>query len=160
MLIEQPLRLSDDPLPEIARALIDKGREFFSSVDCFDFVPSDYELVWRVLGSVAGARFCEWGSGLGVVTGLAEIRGFAAHGIEINASLVVASRRLLASAGLAASIEQGDYLAIEHRADVYFVYCWPGRMAATEAHFAATAPREARLLICHGQSDIRCKVRG
>jgi steroid delta-isomerase-like uncharacterized protein len=158
MLIEVPLHITDAPMSETATELIAKGRALIKSVDCFDFVPSDYELAWRVLRSLPRGRFCEWGSGLGIVTGLAELLGFEAHGIEIDAKLADTSRRLLAECHLRATIEVGDYLTSGGEADVYFVYCWPGKTAATEAHFEAIAPQSARLLVCHGQSDIRCKL--
>ena len=159
MLSEQTIVLSDTPLSERATAFVEAGRSRFSAVDCFDFVPSDYGQVWRVLDSLPRGRFCEWGSGHGIVTGLAEMLGFDACGIELDAALAAASRELLADFGLSARIETGDYFLSECRADVYFVYCWPGKTAATETRFKTISPPQARLLICHGQSDIRSKVR-
>src|SRR6516225_2515786 len=64
------------------------------------FVPSDYAGAYGVLTAVAaanlapGSRFCEWGSGFGVVACLAAMAGFDACGIEIEAELVDAARRL------------------------------------------------------------------
>src|SRR5262245_30630520 len=58
------------------------------------FVPSDFERVYGVLRAVAardlapGRRFCEWGSGFGVVAGLAAMLDFDACGIEVEAELV------------------------------------------------------------------------
>lgn len=136
------------------------------SVNCFDFVPSDYEAVWRVLSEVRGRfeepaepSFCEWGSGLGVVTGMAEIIGFRASGIEIDATLAELSRELLLSQGLKAPIVTGSYLEMTQTADVVFVYCWPGKMLETQQHFIDAAPENALLLICHGASDVRCRTR-
>ncbi len=159
MLVEIPLTPSDRPLSQLAVELIAQGRSRFRTVDCFDFVPCDYALAWRVLDSVPRGRFCEWGSGFGIVTGLAEILGFEALGLEIHPALADASRQLLADVGLTSRIQTGDYFADQFAADSYFVYCWPGLMTATEERFLAIAPAEARLLICHGQDDIRCKVR-
>jgi hypothetical protein len=54
------------------------------------FVPSDYDLVYRTLEMVrnqTGPEFCEWGSGLGVITCLAAMLGFDAVGIEIEPRL-------------------------------------------------------------------------
>jgi hypothetical protein len=96
---------------------------------------------------------------MGIVTGLAEMLGFDASGIEINAGLADLSRRLLADCGLASHIETGDYVKISSQAEVYFVYCWPSRIKATEARFEQIAPASAKLLICYGQSDIHLKVR-
>jgi hypothetical protein len=159
MLTELPIRLSDRPLSDAAAEFLREGRARFKSVNCFDFVPSDYELLWRVFDAQERGRFCEWGSGFGLATGVAELLGFDAFGIEIDTKLADASRRLLADFQLKSPIETLDYLDSPRSADLYFVYCWPGRMAATEAHFEQTAPHGARLLICHGQSDVRCKVR-
>jgi hypothetical protein len=159
MLAEVPIIVSDRPLSQVAIELIEQGRSRFRTVDCFDFVPSNYDLSWRVLDALPRGRFCEWGSGFGIVTGMAEILGFDARGIEINPKLADASRQLFVDLGLTSRIQTGDYLANRHEADVYFVYCWPGMLAATEECFLAVAPAGAKLLICHGQSDIRCKVR-
>ena len=159
MLMEQPLIPSDEPLSAAAAELIAAGRARFKSVDCFDFVPSDYELVWRILAVLPRGRFCEWGSGWGIITGLAEMLGFQACGIEADAVLAVASRKLLGEFGLSSPILTGDYLALPSKADVYYVYCWAGQFVATEVHFERTAPSSAKLLIACGQSDIRCRVR-
>ena len=159
MLVEAPMRPSSAGLPAATAAFLREGRARFGSVDCFDFVPCNYELVWRVLDSLPRARFCEWGSGFGIVTGLAEILGFEACGIEIDAPLADASRRLLADFGLTARIMTGDYLDVPCNADVYFSYFWPGKVMATEDRFAAISGRNAELLICYGQSDIRRKVK-
>jgi len=45
-------------------------------------------------GELGGRWFCEWGSGLGVVACLASMLGFDAWGIEAEADLVRAARRL------------------------------------------------------------------
>lgn len=159
MLVEQPLVPSDEPLSAAAAEFIAAGRARFKSVYCFDFVPSDYEVVWRVLAGVPRGRFCEWGSGWGIITGLAELLGFQACGIEGDAALAEGSRKLLAEHGLSCPIHTGDYLVLPSEADVYYVYCWPGKFVETEEHFERTAPPGSRLLIACGQSDIRCRVR-
>ena len=159
MLVESPVSSRDEPLSAIAAEFIAAGRARFQSIDCFDFVPSDYEHVWRILGGLRRGRFCEWGSGWGIVTGLAEMLGFQACGIEIDPQLASASRQLLAEFGLSSPILTVDYLTTPFAADVYFVYCWPGKVVSTEEHFERIAPRGAKLLIAYGQSDIRCKIR-
>ncbi len=153
-------------IQERARRLQVQAKEIARSVSCFDFVPSDYEAVWSVLSRVRSRFptdhapvFCEWGSGLGVVTGMAEILGFRAFGIEIDATLADQSRELMRSCGLTSNIITGSYMTLPHSADVIFVYCWPGRMLETEQHFIDTAPEHALLLICHGASDVRCKTK-
>lgn len=84
------------------------------------FVPSDYEAVWRALAAVRRQcpdlrQFCEWGSGFGVVAGLAAQLGFAAHGIEIDAALVATSRTWLAARGLRAAIAHGSFVPADDR---------------------------------------------
>ena len=152
-------------LPGSAKQLLATAALAAKSVNCFDFVPSDYEVVWKVLVEIRGRfpespapSFCEWGSGLGVVTGMAEILGFRATGIEIDATLAEQSRELMRSQSLSATVVTGSYLDMEHSADVIFVYCWPSMMLETERHFVRSAPANALLLICHGASDVRCKT--
>ena len=159
MLQEISLSLSDRPLSKAAADFLTEGRARFQSVYCFDFVPSDYEHVWRVLDALPRGRCCEWGSGFGIVTGLAELLGFKACGIEFDEKLVAASRQLLADFELRSSILQGDYLLTRCEAETYFVYCWPSRIVEAEEYFERTAPPGGKLLVCHGQSDIRCLVR-
>lgn len=159
MLVELPLPLTDAVLSPQARTFIAAGQARFRTVDCFDFVPSDYAFVWRMLAALPPARFCEWGSGFGIVTGLAEMLGWNACGLEIDARLADASRCLLAEFGLTAPILTADYLSSARPADVYFVYCWPGKIAETEDHFERIAPRGAKLLISYGENDFRCQAR-
>lgn len=155
--IEVPLTATDRPLCEAARQLIDQGRQRFSSLWVFDFVPCNYEVLWNVLDSLPRGRFCEYGSGWGIATGLAELLGFDAWGIELSGELATASRQLLSEHGLGARIEQGDYLQRQDQADIYFTYAWPSHMRLIEAHFVRIAPSGSRLLYCHGQDDIRCR---
>ncbi len=145
-------------LSEAARQLIERGREQFKSVDVFDFVPSNYEMLWDKLDALPRGRFCEFGSGWGIATGLAELLGFEALGIELAPELVIASRQLLAEQGLKARIAQGDYLERRDQADVYFTYAWPSHMRLIEEHFVQLAVAGSQLLYCYGQNDIRCKV--
>ena len=158
-LVELPLNPFHGPLPRRSAEFIRQGLQRARSIDCFDFVPSDYAVVHGVLASLRRGRFEEWGSGIGIVTGLAEMLGFEAHGIELHPALADAARLLLGDFGLSATIETGDYFQIDRPADVYFTYCWPGRMVRTEQRFMDTAPNHARLLICHGAEDVRSKVK-
>lgn len=138
---------------------IDEGLRRSKAIDCFDFVPSNYEVVYSVLDTMPRCRFCEWGSGIGIVTGLATMLGFDACGIEINEEMASASRELLVDFGVSAVIKTGDYFEIIHDADIYFTYCWPGQMTRVEQHFVCSTQTHARLLICHGAEDVRCKVK-
>ena len=159
MLSEIDLSISPCPIPDSVSAFIDEALQWAKDIDCFDFVPSNYQVVYRVLQAIQPGRFCEWGSGMGVVTGLAEMLGFTAYGIEIDGQLAVTSRKLLQDFGLMAPIETGDYFESTYSADVYFTYCWPGKILRAEEHFLSIAPDHARLLICHGAEDVRCKVK-
>ncbi len=159
-------RRSASAVPDSVQELIHAAAAEVRSVNCFDFVPSDYEAVWEVLCEIrrrfaepVQPAFCEWGSGLGVVTGMAEILGFRASGIEIDATLAEQSRELLQRHGLQATIVTGSYLEMMHTSDVIFVYCWPSRMMETQQHFIDAAPENALLLICHGASDVRCRTK-
>ena len=159
MIKEIPLTFSERPMSQAAADFVTEGRARFKSVYCFDFVPSDYELAWRVLDALPRGRFCEWGSGFGIVTGLAELLGYQACGVEMDEKLADASRKLLADFGLSSCILCSDYISADCHAQIYFVYCWPGKVVETEEHFARIASPGDRLLICYGQSDIRCLIR-
>ena len=147
------------PMPRLACELVQEGLRRAKAVDCFDFVPSNYSVVYAVLSAMPLGRLCEWGSGAGIVTGLAEMLGFAARGIEVDPRLADVSRGLLADFGLSATIHTGDYFESRCDADLYFTYCWPGQMERVQRHFESVAADHARLLICHGAEDIRCKVK-
>lgn len=152
---ELVLNLSKVEVPGEARELISAGLTRSLSIDWFDFVASDCEVVYTLLSALQRGAFCEWGSGLGIVTGLAEMLGYDAKGIEIHEPLANASRELLHQFGLRAEIEIGDVFERHDAADLYFTYFWPGKVPEAEAHFRAIAPAGSRLLIYYGPSDIR-----
>lgn len=161
MLREIPLPELNGQMPEQVQLFAAEGLRRAKRIDCFDFVPSQAEAVYRALAALpAQGRFCEWGAGIGINTGIAALLGYEAYGIEIHPQLASAARQLLADFQIQADIATGDYFVLSRPADVYFTYCWPGQMARVEEHFAQFAPPEARLLICHGAEDIRCKVAG
>ena len=58
-------------------------------------------------GLARGWRFCEWGSGFGVVVGLAALVEFDACGIEIEALLVAEARKLADDFDLPVEFGQG-----------------------------------------------------
>ncbi|MCP5489172.1 MAG: hypothetical protein H7A43_11060 [Verrucomicrobia bacterium] len=80
------------------------------------FIPSDYRAVYAALQYLAGgdlltgANFCEWGSGFGVVTGLAVMEGLTATGIEIEPDLIAASKGLLQDFEIDCLLLTGSYL--------------------------------------------------
>lgn len=158
-LLEIPLTPAQIELPPRGRELIRDGLARSRGIPCFDFVPSNYEVFYRVMAGLAPCSFCEWGSGMGIATSLAELLGFRAHGIEIDQALAAASRGLLADHGFQATIETGDYLRLDYPAELYFSYCWPGEMEQMKHRFEEIAPRHARLLVGYGAEDIRCLIR-
>ncbi len=121
-LVPLELQLVAEPLPPAtvaflasAQARLDAWFRRPGHTSGIGFVPSDHELVWRALAALRRAhpearRLLEWGSGFGVVTGLAASLGFEAHGLEIEADLVEASRQLLAEHRLRACIVQGSFV--------------------------------------------------
>jgi hypothetical protein len=158
-LLEVPLAPVVGAVPESAASFIGEGLRRSETIDCFDFIPSNYDVLYAVLGALRRGRLCEWGSGMGIGIGLAEILGFDACGIEIDAPLAAASRKLLADFGLSARVAAGSYFDVHRDADVYFNYCWPSQMQPVQDHFLSVARNHAKLLICHGAADIRCKVK-
>ena len=154
------------------------------------FVPSDFPRVYGVLQRVAdsslapGTRFCEWGSGFGVVAGLAAMLGFEAWGIEIEEDLVDAARQLaqdfdlpvefvhgsfiprgggdlVDAAGVSAwlnPLEGGAYEEIEldpDDFDVVFAYPWPDEEFVISDLFDRFASTGAILVTYHGIDDLR-----
>ena len=154
-LVSVPFLPTSRELSEKARELVCEGRRRAKHVNCFDFVPSNYELAWKTLDSLPRGRFCEWGSGLGIVTGLAELLGFESFGVEMDAELCRQSRELFLLSGLSARIYNEDYFQSSIRADNYYVYCWPSLIGPTEELFGRIANSDSLLLICYGQDDIR-----
>jgi hypothetical protein len=156
------------------------------------FVPSDYAGAYGVLHALLaanlapGERFCEWGSGFGVVTGLAALLGFDACGIEIDADLVDAARQLaddfdlpvqfardsFIPAGAAADLDAGGayaWLATDAGGaeeelglaaddfDVIFAYPWPDEEEATARLFRRHAAVGAVLVTYHGGEGFRLR---
>ncbi len=154
------------------------------------FVPSDFEKLWPALAAAQeqslapGSRFCEWGSGFGVVAGLAAKLGFDAHGIEIERELVLAARALLAAHGLVVKLAAGSFIppggegmarikaemawlltegadghALLHREptdwDVVFAYPWPGEEHVIERLFDRYARPGALLLTWRTEKGAR-----
>jgi hypothetical protein len=154
------------------------------------FVPCDFEAAYRALRAViddslpTGNRFCEWGSGFGIVAGLASMLGLDACGIEIHAELVREAERLakhfdlavqfvcgslvppggeeLAShtfefAWLSPAADQAyDELGLEvSDFDIIFAYPWPGEEEVIYSLFSRYAATGALLLTYHGIQGIR-----
>lgn len=84
------------------------------------FVPADYDTARSLLSSLrspgegvggkAGRRFLEWGSATGIITIMADMMGFDAYGIEIDASLVATARDAARRHRSAARFVVGSFL--------------------------------------------------
>jgi hypothetical protein len=166
--------------------------QFQQSAHIPGFVPSDAERVYCVLHSISetalapGQRFCEWGSGFGVVTSLAAVLGFEAWGIEIEAELVDAARQLAADFDLPAEFVHGSFIQrggedlVERNVgfswlvpdsgsayaemdldpddfDIVFAYPWPDEDQMTANLFQRFAAEGSLLITFHGGDDIRVR---
>jgi hypothetical protein len=181
--------------PEVRRFIRDAERR----IDDFQvwsripaFVPGNYEGAFRALRALAenpltrGSRFCEWGSGYGVVACLAAMLDFDACGIEIEAELVAEARRLADDYSLSVEFVAGSfvprggerrvYAAGEYAwmttdsdyayeelgldpddMDVVFAYPWPDEEAVTSELFDRYAGPGAVLVTHHGGDDFRLR---
>ena len=114
-------------------------------------------------------RFCEWGSGFGVVACLARMVGLDACGIEQAPELVEASRRLAAEHRLDVRFHEGSYLPPgSHQRcvdasllaaglgfspldfDLVYVYPWPAEREVVAYLFRELARAGTLLLVYHG----------
>lgn len=81
------------------------------------FVAADYDVVRAALLRLRapGQRFLEWGSATGVITVMADLVGFDACGIELDASLVDTARALAERHGSRARFVAGSFLPTGYR---------------------------------------------
>jgi hypothetical protein len=154
------------------------------------FVPSDYPRVYATLRAVAdttvapGRRFCEWGSGFGVVATLAAMLHFDSFGIEVDGALVDAAGQLAADFDVPVEFVHGSFIpwggdahadgvfawlttdgggAYEEIGldpsdfDVVFAYPWPDEEDVTGDLFERYAGIGAVLMTYHGGDDIRLR---
>ena len=61
LLEEVPLTPVEGVWSDRAQALTDEALRRAEHIDCFDFVPSQYPEVARVLAALPRGCFCEWG---------------------------------------------------------------------------------------------------
>ena len=130
------LDLAPVKLPAAATKLI---REAERRIDRFQsefrvpaFVPCDYAAAFAVLEALSdgvlirGRRFCEWGSGFGVVVSLAALLEFDACGIEIEEALVTEARQLAEDFELPAEFVHGSFVprGAEERVHANGTYSW------------------------------------
>jgi hypothetical protein len=81
------------------------------------FVAADYDAVRAALLRLRapGRRFLEWGSATGVITIMADLMGFDACGIELDAALVATARRLATRHRSRARFVAGSFLPAGYR---------------------------------------------
>ena len=156
------------------------------------FVPCNFDGAYCILqhlaaqADAAGTLFCEWGSGFGVVTCLAALLEFDAYGIEVDSTLVRASRRLAADFDLPVEFAQGSFIpagdkilmraagsfawlttteAPAHEElglatedfGIIFAYPWPDEERALGQLFERHAGAGALLVTHHGGEDFRLR---
>ena len=105
-------------------ALFDEGWEIWERFDrevrdknWHPFIPADWEVVLDALLPLRapGLRFLEWGSASGVITITADLLGFEAYGIELDADLVRVAEQLAARVGSNARFAAGSFLPTGYR---------------------------------------------
>lgn len=146
------------------------------------FEPSNYFAAAGVLsairkqGLVRGNRFCEWGSGFGIVTCLAAMAGFDACGIEIEANLIENAMELAVDYGLDVQYHHGSYRPEKRldpetwasafsgpqcfspfEQDLIYIYPWPAEVAQTERLFRRFAPSGALMVSYQGGGNFRVR---
>lgn len=117
-----------------------RGREFHP------FVAANYDLVLESLIAhrAAGQRFLELGSATGVITIMADLLGFDACGIELDASLVATARTLAEKHGSHARFVAGSFIPAG--------FDWPPSAGAAWSDTADTG-RSAYLELGHALDD-------
>lgn len=156
----------------------------------YRYVPSDPLVVYRSIESLVvnhelrGRRFCELGCGFGIASGLAELLGFEACGIEWEEELCRRARALRDSQGLEFRIHHDSYLpegyevvqgmggkdlvvpggtAAERpmfefldpaEVDLFFVYPWPDEEEFMAQLFSYLGDEAAVLLMYQGEGEI------
>jgi len=81
------------------------------------FVPADYDVARNLLSSLRapGRQFLEWGSATGIITIMADMMGFDAYGIEIDAALVATAREVASRHRSNARFIVGSFLPAGYR---------------------------------------------
>jgi len=193
-LVDVSLPVADGAIPADVLAFLAEAERriehFQRSARVPAFVPSDFERVYQTLRTVEtmalapGRRVCEWGSGFGVVAGLAAMLEFDPYGIEIESELVDAARRLARDFELPVEFICGSFIPRggEHLVDVgitfswltpdsgtaydeigldpddfdvVFAYPWPDEEHVIWTLFERYASTGAVLITYHGSDDIR-----
>lgn len=176
---------TDQALAARLAALCDEGRAISRGFEAdvrrhawHPFVAADYGRVLEVLLALRapGLRFLEWGSAPGVITIMADLLGYEAYGIELDADLVRVARELATRhhsrarfaagsflpGGYAWTSAAGDarlgtigegvpgYAELGHALDAFdvvFAYPWGGEEPMMHDVMRRHGGREARLLL-------------
>lgn len=172
-----------DALCEEGRALWERFDRVVRESAFHPFVAADYAQVRAALLRLRapGLRFLEWGSASGVITIMADLMGFDACGIELDASLVATARALATTHGSGARFVTGSFLPTGFRwrrrdgdsrtgtigegpsgylqlgraldeFDVVFGYPWSGEAALMQDLMQRYGRRDA-LLLLHDPND-------
>ena len=111
------VRARIDALCAEGRAIWEQFDRTVREADFHPFVAADYDAVRAALTRLRapGRRFLEWGSAIGTITIMADLMGFDACGIELDASLVATARQLAARHGSRARFVAGSFLPEGYR---------------------------------------------
>ncbi len=154
--------------------------------DFHPFVAADYDVVRAALFALRapGLRWLEWGSASGIITIMADLMGFDACGIELDASLVETARVLATRHGSRARFVEGSFLPTgyqwrsrdgDHRTgtigegpsgylqlgralddfDVVFGYPWGGEVPVMQDVMQRYGRRDALLLLHDTNAGVR-----
>jgi hypothetical protein len=194
-LLNVPRPFPAGPLPKDIQAFLREAdrriRRFCRRYRNSAFVPCNFDGAYRILQHLAaqeksaGTLFCEWGSGFGVVTCLAAFLEFDAYGIEVDSTLVRASRRLAADFDLPVEFAQGSFIPAGDRIlrsdnsftwlttmeapahdelglatedfGIVFAYPWPDEEKVFGQLFERHAGAGALLVTHHGGEDFRLR---
>jgi hypothetical protein len=188
------------PIPTNSRAFLREAdrriRRYYRRYRNPAFFPSNFRGAYGILQHLAaqeeaaGTLFCEWGSGFGVVTCLAALLEFDACGIEVDSTLVRASRRLAADYDLPVEFAQGSFIPAGDRLlmraagsftslttteapaheglglatedfGIIFAYPWPDEERVLGQLFERHAGAGPLLVTHHGGEDFRvCRKSG
>jgi SAM-dependent methyltransferase len=112
MMIAPELEARLAALREAGWALFDKFDHEVRDQHFHPFVAANYESVLEALIAQRGPglTFLEWGSATGVITIMADLLGYEAYGIELDASLVEIARTLAAKFDSKARFVAGSFL--------------------------------------------------
>ena len=151
-----------------ARAVNDAMSEKRGSDRIPGLVTTDGAVAWRFLQAglschvSESATFCEWGSGVGIVSCMARLLGWKSTGLEIEPRLVEISSELARRHTLDVTFIEGSYKLENAEAsfdtgfgfhlfdfDVIYAYFWPAEREAM-TQFVADHARPGTLFMRYG----------